>query len=329
MASSKDGSKSLYVQTPLMRSKKLSDKTGFSIWLKLENLQNSGSFKARGIGQLCNKAVQNGCTRFISSSGGNAGLAAAFCAQQLGIPITVVVPESTPTLTIRKLKEEGAVVEVKGQAWDEANERAKELVAASKDSCLIHPFDHPDIWEGHASLVTEVQQQLQGIKPDLFVLAVGGGGLMNGVLEGLHHIGWEDVPVVAMETQGAHSFAACVQANAWVELNEITSIAKTLGAKRVSKRSYEWLSLHPILSHVVTDKEAVTASIKFADDHRMLVSPACGAALAAVYGAIISDLQKAHKLPMSLSNVVVVVCGGNEVSLDLIQSWKETYGITA
>eukprot|EP00731_Ephydatia_muelleri_P037915 Em0598g2a len=151
------------------------------------------------------------------------------------------------------------------------------------------PFDHPDIWEGHASLVTEVQQQLQGIKPDLFVLA----------------------------------------ANAWVELNEITSIAKTLGAKRVSKRSYEWLSLHPILSHVVTDKEAVTASIKFADDHRMLVSPACGAALAAVYGAIISDLQKAHKLPMSLSNVVVVVCGGNEVSLDLIQSWKETYGITA
>lgn len=121
----------------------------------------------------------------------------------------------------------------------------------------------------------------------------------------------------------------------------------------MSKRSYEWLSLHPILSHVVTDKEAVTASIKFAgnilhyvpsphvpspphvpslpssDDHRMLVSPACGAALAAVYGAIISDLQKAHKLPMSLSNVVVVVCGGNEVSLDLIQSWKETYGITA
>lgn len=76
--------------------------------------------------------------------------------------------------------------------------------------------------EGHASLVTEVQHQLQGIKPDLFVLAVGGGGLMNGVLEGLHHIGWEDVPVVAMETQGAHSFAACVQANEWVELKEIT-----------------------------------------------------------------------------------------------------------
>ena len=122
---------------------------------------------------------------------------------------------------------------------------------------------------------------------------------------------------------------------------------------------------------MVTDKEAVTASIKFAgnilhyvpsphvpspshvpsplhvpspprepspphvpslpssDDHRMLVSPACGAALAAVYGGVISDLQKAHKLPMTLSNVVVVVCGGNEVSLDLIQSWKETYGITA
>lgn len=76
--------------------------------------------------------------------------------------------------------------------------------------------------EGHASLVTEVKQQLQGIKPDLFVLAVGGGGLMNGVLEGLHHVGWGEVPVLAMETNGAHSFAACVQAQEWVELKEIT-----------------------------------------------------------------------------------------------------------
>lgn len=67
----------------------------------------------------------------------------------------------------------------------------------------------------------------------------------------------------------------------------------------------------------------------FPDDHRMLVSPACGAALAAVYEGIISDLQKAHKLPLSLSNVVVVVCGGNEVSLELIQSWRESFGITA
>ena len=76
--------------------------------------------------------------------------------------------------------------------------------------------------EGHASLVTEVKQQLVGTKPDLFVLAVGGGGLMNGVLEGMHHVGWEDVPVLAMETLGAHSFAACVQAKEWVELKEIT-----------------------------------------------------------------------------------------------------------
>ena len=69
MAASKDGIKSLYVQTPLIRSRKLSDKIGLSVWLKLENLQNSGSFKARGIGQLCAKAVQTGCAKFISSSG--------------------------------------------------------------------------------------------------------------------------------------------------------------------------------------------------------------------------------------------------------------------
>lgn len=92
MASSKDGIKSLYIETPLVRSKKLSDKTGLSIWLKLENLQNSGSFKARGIGRLCTKAVQNGCTNFVSSSGKNGAILVArtnqrSCTQQVAMRV--------------------------------------------------------------------------------------------------------------------------------------------------------------------------------------------------------------------------------------------------
>lgn len=71
-------------------------------------------------------------------------------------------------------------------------------------------------------MVEEIQAQLRGLVPDLVVLSVGGGGLMNGVLEGLHRVGWTQVPVLAMETQGAHSFAACVEAGQWVELDDIT-----------------------------------------------------------------------------------------------------------
>ena len=132
----------------------------------------------------------------------------------------------------------------------------------------------------------EVAAQLQGLTPDLVVLSVGGGGLMNGVLAGMQRVGWTAVPVLAVETEGAHSLNACVKANRWVELDKITryvtgckqlfttlhphklpssfSIATCLGAKRVSQRSYEWLSQHPILTHTVTDRQAISACINIA-----------------------------------------------------------------
>lgn len=75
---------------------------------------------------------------------------------------------------------------------------------------------------GHASLVEEVKEQLAGVVPDLVVVSVGGGGLMCGVLEGLHRVGWSCVPLLAMETEGADSLNACVRAGQWVALDKIT-----------------------------------------------------------------------------------------------------------
>ncbi|CAI7989038.1 L-serine dehydratase/L-threonine deaminase [Geodia barretti] len=105
----------LYVRTPLLCSRKLSKRVGANVWLKMESVQPSGSFKIRGLSNFANKAVERGCTRFASSSGGNAGLAAAYIARQLGLPITVVVPETTPSFIADKLREEGAEVEVVGK----------------------------------------------------------------------------------------------------------------------------------------------------------------------------------------------------------------------
>jgi L-serine/L-threonine ammonia-lyase len=317
----------LYVQTPLLRSKRLSDLVEANVWMKMETVQTSGSFKTRGLSNFAKKAVSRGCTKFVSSSGGNAGLAAAYIARELGLPITVVIPTTTPPFIADKLREEGANVEVVGQAWDDANKRALEL--AQEPGCeLIHPFDHPDIWEGHSSIMDEVAAQLQGLTPDLVVLSVGGGGLMNGVLAGMQRVGWTAVPVLAMETEGAHSLNACAKANRWVELDKITSIATCLGAKRVSQRSYEWLSQHPVLTHTVTDRQAVSACINIADDHRVLVAPACGAALAALYTpSVLEEVRSEGRLPHPLHHVVVIVCGGNGVSLETIQQWKRTYDL--
>jgi L-serine/L-threonine ammonia-lyase len=154
-----------------------------------------------------------------------------------------------------------------------------------------------------------------GVKPGAVVVSVGGGGLLCGLLEGMHEVGWTEVPVLAVETEGAASFAAAVKAGHLVTLDRITSIATTLGARRVAPQALEWTKRHPITTWQVTDRDAVDACVRFADEHRVLVEPACGASLAAVY-------NKAEPLE-GLRPIVVIVCGGAGVSLSLLDKWKK------
>lgn len=318
------GSK-LHLQTPTVLSPSISKLTGFSVYLKLENIQIPGSFKIRGIGNLCQKAKESGCKRIVCASGGNAGLAAAYAAKQLGLPATIVLPTSTPQFVADKLRENfSAEVLYHGSMWDESNKHALEL-SKDPDCVYIHPFDHPDIWEGHSTIIAESSVQL-GFKPDLVVTCCGGGGLMNGLLQGMWKEGWNDVPLLVMETDGADSLNAAVKATKLVTLPGITSVAKCLGACTVSATSLEYCSKHKVISSVVDDKEAVSACLRFADDHRMLVEPACGATLAAVYSGVIEKLQKDGELG-PINSVLVIVCGGSGVSLNELQKWKEQFSL--
>lgn len=90
----------------------------------------------------------------------------------------------------------------------------------------------------------------------------------------------------------------------------------------MSKVSFEWLSRHNVISCVVSDTDAISACVKIADDHRILVPPACGASLAALYGDTIPQLQSQGRLPKEMKNIVLIVCGGNGVNLDTIMQWK-------
>lgn len=306
--------------TPLLESWALSQVAGMPVFLKYENVQIAGSFKIRGIGHFCQQMAKRGCKHLVCSSGGNAGIAAAYSAQKLGIPVTIVLPESTSMQVVRRLEGEGAEVQLTGKVWDEANVRAQEL--ATRDGWVnVSPFDHPLIWEGNASLVRELKKSL-GTPPGAVVLAVGGGGLLAGVVAGLLEVGWQHVPIVAMETRGAHSFNAALQAGRLVTLPDITSVARSLGAKTVAARTLECAKECEILSEVVEDQEAVRAVQRFLDDERMLVEPACGAALAAVYSGILGRLQAEGRLSPALASVVVIVCGGNNISSQQLQELK-------
>ncbi len=302
----------IHVETPLWESPSLSAAIGAPVYLKMEAFQPVGSFKARGIGLACQDSWESGSTRLVCASAGNAGYAVAYAGRQIGIPVTVVVPTTTPAWLQNLVRREGATVEVHGYSWDDAHAYGTEL-AEKENAAYIHPFDDPRVWKGHATIRLEIANP--GIKPGVLVVSVGGGGLLCGLLEGLYDVGWTDVPILAVETEGAASFAAAVRAGRLVTLDRITSVATTLGARRVAAEALAWTKRHPITPWQVTDKEAVDACVRFADEHRVLVEPACGAALAAVYG-------RAEPLN-GLRPVVIIVCGGAGVNLPLLETWKK------
>lgn len=298
----------LHIETPLLASAAMSS-AGQSVWLKMEALQPAGSFKNRGIGFACEEYARRGARRFIAASGGNAGIAAAYAARHLAIPMLVVVPETTSARAIELLRREQAEVIVHGASFQEANALALSLVGAT--DAFIHPFDDPLLWQGHASMIDEVARA--GVTPDAVILSVGGGGLLCGVIEGLRRNGWPGVPVVAVETEGADSLAQSVAAGERVELARITSIATSLGARKVSAQAFAWTGEHPVRSVVVSDSAAVAACIRFMDDHRVVVEPACGATLAVAYDAAAALGE--------FRNVLVIVCGGVTATVAQLRQW--------
>lgn len=285
---------------------------GREVYLKMECFQPVGSFKIRGIGLLCQRSLEQGKKRIVSSSGGNAGFAAAYAGRRLGMPVTVVVPESTPTETCNRLREQGAEVVVVGEVWDESDSHAKKL-ATNPDAAYIPPFDDPVIWEGHATLIDEIAQKHP--KPDVVVVSVGGGGLMCGVVEGLRRNHWSDVRIVSVETLGAESLHQAVTHGKVTKLPRITSIAKSLGAAQVAQRAFDWTKQHPIDSVVVSDLAAVKACLWIADTHRVVVEPACGASLAVAY--------QNHASLGNARIVAVIVCGGINTSIGQLRQWAE------
>lgn len=299
----------LHLETPLLPSSALSPIAGRPVWLKLEALQPSGSFKLRGIGHACEVHARRGARRFVSSSGGNAGLAVAYAGRQLGIPVTVVVPESTSARARELLRLEEAELIVHGESWQEAHAHAQSLLGS--DDAFLHPFDDPLLWQGHASLIDEVARA--GFKPEAVLLSVGGGGLLCGVAEGLQRQGWGEVPILAVETEGAASYRAALEAGQPVTIDAIRSVATSLGAKRVCDQAVEWARQRPVRSLTVSDAGALTACERFLADHRLLVEPACGASLAPVYEG------SAALAPYG--NLLVVVCGGATASLEQLRQW--------
>ncbi|CAK9010640.1 L-serine dehydratase (SDH) (L-serine deaminase) [Durusdinium trenchii] len=322
-----------HVVTQLAENRALARLLGVrGVHLKLENQQASGSFKDRGMLKLSETLRLRGVHKIVSSSGGNAGKSAAYCARTLGMRAHVVVPETTSEFMRHIIEGEGADVEVHGANWNAADLRARQIVAENPAKCgYAPPFDHPLLWEGHSSLVDElVEQWPHQEPPDAIAVSVGGGGLLAGVLGGLAQHGWDaSTRVLAAETLGAGSLHRAMAQQALARLDRISSIASSLGALQVCEQA-----LIQALSHragvdtvLVSDEMAVQGCKEFADLARILVEPACGTALAAARQHLAKDPCAEAK------RIILVVCGGSDISLARLSEYadqaaeRQTHGV--
>ena len=293
---------------------------------------------------LANEDVRR--VHFYCSSGGNAGLGCVHAAVTLGLPATIVVPMSTTQYMIDKLHQAGAhEVIQEGESWAEANKHLIEVVLPKARSAGAHPvyvppFDSPDIWDGNATIVSELNDQLREIDrsyptltsaatssshgADAIICSVGGGGLFCGIAQGVERYGDPKTQIIAVETEGADSLSRSLMQGEPVTLDGITSIATSLGARRVCDQASRYAqNTERVSSIVLTDAQAVQACKRFANEERILVEPACGVCLAVCYNGMLKDVL--HNFSSS-ARVVVVLCGGSNISLDILAEWVAKYG---
>lgn len=305
----------VHIHTPLVWSSKLSERVGSSVFLKMDALQPGGSFKVRGIGRLCTHFRDQGVTSLISSSCANAGMAVAVAGRALGVDTTIVASDvDRGCRLLDSFTQLGVSVVYHGAEWNDADEHARAL-GAKQDAAYVEMFDHPLIFEGHASMIDEIYADRKGEPPGCIVLSVGGGGLLSGVCTGLKRVGWGAVPVYACQSERCGLLDAALKNGYRPTPTHIFSAdGHDLGTRTVAQVAVDFSQELDVRSLLVSDKATLSTVAEFLDDERVMVEPLCAVALAALYGQ--------PELFKQFESVVVIVCGGSLCSLDDVTAWR-------
>jgi threonine dehydratase len=300
------------LRTPVLRPEPLSAAVGRPTAAKLELLQHSGSFKARGaFARMLALDEDARSAGVVAVSGGNHALAVAHAARALGVRATVVLPTAAPRATFARCRADGAeVVEVAtiGAGFAEAERRA------AAGSTFVHPFDDPAVVAGQGTVALELVEQLDDDVTDV-VVSIGGGGLLTGtgvVLDALR----PGTRLWGVETVGAEAMTRALAAGEPVDV-EVTSIASTLGAPRVSRLTLDGARRYCEEVVLVPDAEAVAAVVELADTLHLVTEPAAACTLAAARRIAARSDPRAR--------FALVLCGGN-VTLDDVAAWRSRFG---
>ena len=278
--------------TPVMTTATLWERP---VELKLEQLQHTGSFKARGaFNTLLSEPVPE--AGVVAASGGNHGAAVAYAATRLGHKAQIFVPEMAGPAKIALIERTGAALTVVPGEYANALEAAR-AYEAETGAMQVHAYDAPGTVVGQGTLMREWEEQ--GLQADTVLIAVGGGGLIAGSLAWLQGAR----KVVAVEPETSCALHAGLAAGAPVDVQVSGVAANALGARRVGSICHELAQAHLAASVLVADEAITEAQTALWQSHRLLVEPAGATALAA--------LRSGAYVPEPGERVAVLVCGGN------------------
>lgn len=280
------------VETPVMMSDALWDRP---VALKLEQLQHTGSFKARGALNTL-QAAEVPKAGVVAASGGNHGAAVAFAARQLGHRAQIFVPEIAGPAKIALIERTGAELTVVPGEYADALDMAKRI-ELEQGAMQVHAYDAPLTVAGQGTVMRE--WEAQKLEADTILIAVGGGGLIAGAMA------WTQGgrKIVAVEPASCNALAAARQAGAPVDVPVSGVAANALGARRIGQICFDLAQAQATPVVTVADDAILTAQRALWQSHRLLVEPAGACALAAlICGAYV---------PAPDERVAVLLCGGN------------------
>lgn len=299
------------VETPLIYSETISKETGYKVYLKLECLQHTGSFKPRGalnkVLNLQENKLKNG---IITASSGNHGLGVAFAGNLKNIPTLVVVPKAARRNKIEAIKRLGGDILVYGEVWNDAYARCVEI-AADQGMTLIHPFDDPHIVAGQGTIALEIFNQLSDI--DAITAAIGGGGLLSGVALTAKKLN-KSISIIGVDAAGAPAMFESLKKGYNIVLDSVDTIADGLASKTVGKINLQIAKKFVDKVILVTDDEMNRCVLSILRHTKVLSEPSGAASTAALY----------KDLPLKKGDTVVSIVSGGNISLNQLANVIQT-----
>jgi len=288
-------------KTPLIKSTPLSNRTGTSVYFKLETLQETGAFKVRGAAnKLLSLSPEEQARGVVTVSTGNHGRAVAYVANQLGVQATVCISERVPTNKVEALKALNAQVVIHGQSQDQAEVRAKAL-QKEQGATLIPPFDDPFIVAGQGTIGLELLQELPEI--DTALVPLSGGGLIAGIALALKSAS-PDIKVIGISMERAAVMYHSIKAGRPVQMDEESSLADSLQGGVGINNQYTFSMVQQYVDDIILlTEEEIAGAMAFAFlEHQLVLEGAGAVGIAALL----------HKKVASVGqNVAVVLSGGN------------------